>query len=58
MGKLEGKVAIITGAGRGLGKQVAIRFAEEGAKISICARSLDRLADTEEKCRQAGAEVF
>ena len=58
MGKLEGKVAIITGAGRGLGKQIAIRFAEEGAKISICARSLDRLADTEEKCRQAGAEVF
>ena len=58
MGKLEGKVAIITGAGRGLGKQVAIRFAQEGAKISICARSLDRLADTEQKCREAGAEVF
>ena len=46
MGKLSGKTAIITGAGRGLGKQIAIRFAEEGANIAVCARSLERLQET------------
>lgn len=36
MGVLEGKVAIITGAGRGIGKAIALRFAREGADIVIC----------------------
>ena len=58
MGKLEGKTAIVTGAGRGLGKQIAIKYAEEGANLAICARSLDRLAETERLCREAGAEVL
>ena len=58
MGKLSGKTAIITGAGRGLGKQIAIRFAEEGANIAVCARSLERLQETERLCREAGANVL
>ncbi|MBE6007848.1 MAG: SDR family oxidoreductase [Lachnospiraceae bacterium] len=58
MKKLEGKVAIITGCSQGLGKYIALRFAEEGAKVAICARTADKLEKTAEMCRQAGAEVF
>ena len=36
MGRLEGKVAIVTGAGRGHAEAVARRFAKEGAAVSIC----------------------
>ncbi len=42
MSKLDGKVAIITGAGRGLGKVFAERFAAEGAKLLLPDISLDR----------------
>ncbi len=34
-GKLDGKTAIITGAGRGIGREVAILFAQQGARVFV-----------------------
>ena len=43
MGKLEGKVCIVTGASSGIGKEIAKYFSNEGAKLILAARRLDKL---------------
>ncbi|MBI1394957.1 MAG: glucose 1-dehydrogenase [Betaproteobacteria bacterium] len=46
MGRLDGKVAVITGAGSGIGRAAAVRFATEGAKLVLAGRSEDALRET------------
>ena len=53
--KLEGKVAIITGSSRGIGKAVAHRFAREGAKVVVnCVSTLDKAQATAEEIKTNG----
>ena len=51
------KIVMITGASKGLGKALAMKFAEEGAKVAICARNAGPLKEVEEVLRAMGAEV-
>lgn len=44
---LKGKTAIVTGASRGIGKAVALKFAEEGANLVLCSRHINRTLETQ-----------
>lgn len=52
--RLDGRVAIITGAGRGLGRAMAVRFAQAGADVVAAARTRAQLEETAAEVNQAG----
>ena len=52
-----GKVAVVTGAGSGIGQALAIELGRSGAKVAISDVNLDGLADTEQQLKAIGAEV-
>jgi NAD(P)-dependent dehydrogenase (short-subunit alcohol dehydrogenase family) len=54
VGRLEGKVAIITGAGGGIGRAMVLRFVEEGAQVVAADIDEDRVAETAELAGQHG----
>ena len=51
---LEGNVAIVTGAGRGIGKAIALTFAEAGADVVATARSMEQVQATAEEIHEMG----
>ena len=55
--RLENKVAVVTGASSGVGRQVALLFAKEGAKVVAVARRKERLLELEEASKELAGEI-
>ncbi|MFT0532157.1 3-oxoacyl-ACP reductase FabG [Castellaniella hirudinis] len=56
--KLQNKIALITGAARGIGAATALKFAQEGATLVACDIHEDILQDTLRHCRDAGVDAI
>ena len=58
--RLDGKSALITGAGRGIGRAIAFGLAEFGAQMTLCARTASEIEEAAAEIRKAGgrAETF
>lgn len=55
---LQDKVALITGASRGIGLAIAHRLGSMGARVSLCARDAKRLESAANECKRAGIEAI
>lgn len=58
MNRLEGKVAIVTGAGQGIGAAIAEAYAREGAKVIITGRTMSKLEEVAGRIKGEGGEVL
>jgi NAD(P)-dependent dehydrogenase (short-subunit alcohol dehydrogenase family) len=57
MGQLDGKVAIVTGASRGIGKAISIALGQQGANLVLAARTLEGLKETQASIAACGARA-
>ena len=57
MDEMQGKVALITGASSGIGRETALKFASEGAKVAIVARREDKLNEVAKEIAAKGGEA-
>lgn len=55
--RLEGRHVVVTGAGTGIGRSIALRLASEGAQLTLMARDVARLSETAELVRHAEARA-
>lgn len=55
---LQDKLALVTGAGTGIGKSIALRFAAEGAAVALVGRNKDRIDQTAAAVRESGGKAF
>lgn len=58
MTDLEGKIAIVTGAGRGIGQAVALSLAQAGCRVALAARTEEQLAVVQDEIRRNGGEAI
>ena len=56
--RLDGKVAVVTGAGRGIGAGCALAFAEQGANVVVAARTKEQVEGTAEQARRLGVKAL
>lgn len=55
---IDGRVAIVTGAGKGIGRETAIQFAKMGAKVALIGRGMASIAEVEQEIKEFSSDVI